>query len=288
MNRFGVCDWYMLTHGPSAIRQAAQLGCGSVQISDLGGMTRNYPLRDPRIREEYREAAERENIRLSALHCTGLYSTPGMQCAKGSARSEAAAAEFRLGLEVCRALDIPVITLASARDASCSNDEEFRNTARFLKDMTGPARDAGVEIAYEHFCPEDKLLWLFDYVGEGMRLAFDSQNAVRDGFGDPIEVIRRLGVEQFSFVHLKDTPADRKGCAPLGRGICRVGEQLRLILEAGYSGVFYEENNVFLPPLCYEGPGLDLAAADLAFVRQAILEWEQGQSPQKTAESRRH
>nr|MBQ6241225.1 sugar phosphate isomerase/epimerase [Lachnospiraceae bacterium] len=270
MNRLGLCDWYMLTPGTAAIHHAAKLGCGAVQISDLGGMTRNYPLRDPRIREEYLEAAAQENIALSALHASGLYSVPGMQCAQGSALRDAAAEEFKLGLDVCRAMDIPVITLVSVRESRCTNDEEFRNTAKFLKDMTALAKDAGVEIAYEHFCSTDQLVWLFDYVGEGMRLGFDSQNCVRDGFGDPIEVIRRLGAEQFSFVHLKDTPADRKGCAPLGKGICQVEEQLRLILEAGYDGDFVEENNVFLPPLCYGGMGLDLAAEDLDFVRRAI------------------
>ncbi len=270
MNRLGICDWYMLTPGTAAIRQAAKLGCGAIQITDLGGMTRNYPLRDPRIREEYREAAAEAGIRFSALHGSGLYSVPGMQCAEGSAAREAAEEEFKLGLEVCRALDIPALTLASVREARCTNDEEFRNTARFLKEMTGPAKDAGVEIAYEHFCPTDQLLWLFEYVGDGMRLAFDSQNCVRDGFGDPFDVIRGLGVEQFCFVHLKDTPADRKGCAPLGKGICRIEEQLRLILEAGYGGDFIEENNVYLPPLCYEGMGLDLAADDLDLVRRAI------------------
>ena len=273
MNRLGLCDWYMLTPGIAAIRHAAKLGCGAVQISDLGGMTRNYPLRDPRIREEYLEAAAQENVALSALHASGLYSVPGMQCAAGSGRHEAAVAEFKLGLAVCRAMDIPVITLVSVRESRCTNDEEFRNTAKFLKDMTALAKDAGVEIAYEHFCSTDQLVWLFDYVGEGMRLGFDSQNCVRDGFGDPIEVIRRLGPEQFSFVHLKDTPASRTGCALLGKGICRVEEQLQLILEAGYEGDFVEENNVFLPPLCYEGMGLDLAAEDLDFVRRAIRKY---------------
>lgn len=270
MNRLGVCDWYMLNPGIAAIRHAAKLGCGAVQISDLGGMTRNYPLRDPRIREEYREAADEAGIRLASLHCMGLYSVPGMQCVRGTAARDAAAEEFKLGLDVCRALEIPVITLVSVRESACTNAEEFRNTACFLKEMTALARDAGVEVAYEHFCTTDKLLWLFDYVGEGMRLGFDTQNGVRDGFCDPFEVIRRLGVEQFSFVHLKDTPADRRGCAPLGKGICRIEEQLQLILESGYTGDFFEENNVFLPPLCYEGPGLDLAADDLELVRRAV------------------
>ena len=78
-HQYGICEWYLATNGPSAIKTAAKLGFNGIQITDLGGSFLNFPLNDKRIQEMYLEEAAENDIRLHAFQSNGLNRVTGIR-----------------------------------------------------------------------------------------------------------------------------------------------------------------------------------------------------------------
>ena len=53
MKKIGITEWYVPLSGPSAISLCKELGIEGMQITDQGGPTRNYPLLDDKIKNQY-------------------------------------------------------------------------------------------------------------------------------------------------------------------------------------------------------------------------------------------
>jgi sugar phosphate isomerase/epimerase len=264
-NQYGICEWYLATNGPSAIRTAAKLGFDGIQITDLGGSQLSFPLNDRRIQQMYSEEATKYGIALHAFQSTGLTKQGGIRYPIDSPEGELGILNFKKGLEVCEALNITSYLVASFDNSCFKNDYEMENTIRMLALFTQLAKEKGVVIAYEAFCTTEKLLRILDRV-EGLKLCYDTLNPIRFGVGNPPEEIRQIGLERIDHVHVKDAPENMVGCWPLGEGDGKFFETMGVLKELGYSGWYVAENYFYQPPMSQLGAGWDLAKKDLSLL----------------------
>ena len=51
MKKVGVCEWCLPVWGPDSIGFAADIGFEGVQLTDLGGATKGFPMTNQKIRE---------------------------------------------------------------------------------------------------------------------------------------------------------------------------------------------------------------------------------------------
>ncbi|MDR3070939.1 MAG: sugar phosphate isomerase/epimerase [Propionibacteriaceae bacterium] len=266
-NRFGVCGWYLPGEGPAAITMAGKLGFEGIQILDLGGSAQNYPLNDPRIQELYLAAMDVSGVGIHAIQSAGIKYGGGLRFPMASPEGELAIDNFKKDLAVCEALAIPTFLVASFEVANFRNDYEMANTVKMLAYFVELAFDKGVRVAWEPFCPTDKVLGVLDQVGGGLKLCYDSLNPIRHGTANPPDELRQIGIERIDCVHVKDAPENLIGCCPLGKGVGKFHETMGVLKELGYSGWIMAENYFYLPPMSNFGDGWDLAAADLAMLR---------------------
>jgi sugar phosphate isomerase/epimerase len=272
-NCFGICEWYMGLSGPSAVRIASALGLDGIQLGDLGGAAQNFPLLDPFIQEQYLQAAAGGAV-LHSLHTFTLTREGGMRYPMNSAQGESAVHSFRQGLKACEALHIPVIMVASFDASHVRNDYDMENTGKMLKHFAQLSKDSGVQLTYEAAAVlTDRQLWLLDYVGEGLKLCYDTLNPLRNGSGDPQVEIPRFGIDRIDHIHVKDAPADMIGCCPVGEGAGRVSSTINLAKKLGYRGWYFLENYYYLPPMNQMGFGTDLMKKDLRALK-LMLEGE--------------
>jgi sugar phosphate isomerase/epimerase len=270
-NKFGVCEWYLATRGPSAIKTASLIGFDGVQISDIGGAAQNFPLNDERIQALYAEAVAEYGVEIVGFQGNvSMTQHGGVKYPMDSPRGAEALFNFKKGLEVCVALKIPTYLICSFAESNFSNAYEQKNTAAMLKKFVELASEEGVQIAYECFCPLEKLYAILDSVGPGLKLCYDTLNPIRFGNGNPPDEIRRLDVDLIDHIHVKDAPENLVGCWPLGQGAGKVEETIRALKEKDYRGWYFIENYFYLPPMNGLGKGWDLAANDLRYLKGAV------------------
>jgi sugar phosphate isomerase/epimerase len=270
-NKFGVCEWYLATSGPSAIQTASLLGFDGIQLSDIGGVTQNFPLNDERIQALYLEASAKYNVEIRGFQGNvSMTQHGGMKYPMDAPQGEAALFNFKKGLEVCVALGIPTYLICSFLASNFTNAYEQKNTAIMLKKFVELASEQGVQIAYEYFAPLEKLVEMLDFIGDGLKLCYDTLNPIRFGNGNPPDEIRKLGVEIIDNVHVKDAPENLVGCYPLGQGVGKVAESIGVLKEKGYAGWYFIENYFYLPPMNQLGKGWDLAVNDLRYLKDIV------------------
>jgi sugar phosphate isomerase/epimerase len=269
-NKIGICEWYLATSGPSSVKTAGLLGFDGIQLSDLGGLTRNFPMTDKRLQEQYLENAQECGIELQAYYSPSLTDQGGIKYPLNSSEGKDALYCFTKGLEVCVSLRIPTILVASYDKSNFRNDYEMKNTAEMLKLFVQLAQEKGVQVAYECFATTERLTWILEYVGNGLKICYDTLNPIRFGFSNPPDEIRRLGIDILDHIHVKDAPEDMVGSCTLGEGYGKFFETINVLNELGYDGWYMVENYFYLPPMNQFGQGLDLAIKDLEILRKAV------------------
>ncbi len=268
-NKYGVCEWYLATTGPSAIKTASLLGFEGIQISDLGGVNLNFPLNDERIQDLYLEASNEYGVKIQGFQGNvSITQHGGVKYPMDSAKGQEAIYNFKKGLDVCVALEIPTYLICSFLASNFINDYEQKNTAVMLKHFVELASEKGVQIAYECFAPLDKLFAILDYVGDGLKLCYDTLNPIRFGNGNPPDEVLKIGLDRIDHIHLKDAPENLVGCWPLGEGAGKVEETIGALKKIGYQGWYMAENYFYLPPMNELGKGWDLMKKDLEFMHR--------------------
>lgn len=267
-NSYGICEWYLALNGPSAVKLASQMGYDGIQLGDLGGARNNFPMLDKRIQEEYLETAYNNGIKLQALHTFTSTRDGGMQYPIESPEGEQAIISFKKAVRICTEMSIPTVMVASYGASNFHNEYEMKNTGAMLKLFSAIAQEQSIGLAYEGFAIIDKLLWIQDYVGSGLKFCYDTLNPIRFGTGDPLIEIPMIGIESIDHVHVKDAPVNMTGCCPLGEGNGGVEETINLLKKLGYKGWYVAENYYYLPPMSAMGHGIDLAKKDLATLKK--------------------
>ena len=266
-NKYAICEWYLSAKGLSAIKTAASMGYEGIQLSDLDGLTQNFPLTDIRLQEDYLEAASKYNITFQCLLAQSMIPQGGLKEPLSEPSGETAFLIFKKAIEVCVALNIKTCLVASFLNNQFKSDYEMKNTIDNLKLFVEYAENKGIQVVYEPFCTTEKTLHILDKI-PNLQLCYDTLNPLRFGYANPPDEIKRIGIERIDHVHVKDAPENMVGCWPLGEGSGLVAESISVLKELGYEGWYVEENYVYLSPMNSLGAGIDLAKKDLEFLQR--------------------
>ena len=269
-NKYGICEWCLPVNGPAAVEFAANLGFDGIQIGDLGGAGTGFPLLDPALQAMYRAVTERCGIAVHSLHTHALTREGGMRHPPGSTEGKAALAGFDKALEACNAMNIPTLMVASFAASNVTNDYDMENTAKALALYAEHAAARGVALVYEAVTSIDRIMWILDAAGPDVQVCYDTLNPIRFGTGDPARELERLDVTRINHVHVKDMPPDMAGCRFLGKGVGKFRETASILRAKGHSGWFFVENYYCLPPMNTLGSVSQLAAEDLARMRECL------------------
>ncbi|MDP2792285.1 MAG: sugar phosphate isomerase/epimerase family protein [Rectinemataceae bacterium] len=268
--RFGICEWTLPACGAAAVELAGLAGFEGIQLGDLGGSAKGYPLCDRRVQTEILEASAHTGVELQALHLHTLVREGGMIHPAGTQEGQSAMESIRRGVESCRALGIPVLMLTSGFACEIRDEEGFFAFSRMLNYACDIADDSGVRIVFESILGVPDILRMRRATGGRMRICYDTFNMIRFGRGNPLEDLARLESDDIDHFHLKDAPPDLKGCALLGRGCGCFDEVARRICETGFSGWLVSENYYAQPPLCEGGDPVKLARLDAEMMRASF------------------
>lgn len=246
MSKVGVCEWCMPVWGPSAVDFAADCGFEGVQITDLRGAFRGFPMNNRRIQEGYLEAVERTGIELGSMHLMAMSHSTGHVSPQHSPKNELARLSLAKGIECCRALGIDVINI-SGGDATAYKPEPdpelWNNLITFLTHAVKACADNGITVAYETSMDFSRLREILERV-PGLQLSYDIRNCnlIGSGFQIPLNAFERI-----DHIHVcDDSPDEKTGIlepALCGTGtVGKLAEGIALLRERGYDGWYYSES----------------------------------------------
>lgn len=111
-NKMAICEWCFPCLGRSALKLASDIGFEGIQLGDLGGASRRFPMNNREIQEEYLQASEEYGIELETLHLYTLTREGTMLYPFGTVQSDEAKLSIRNGVDACVAMKIPVLFLS--------------------------------------------------------------------------------------------------------------------------------------------------------------------------------
>lgn len=270
MNKIGVTEWYLPYSGPGAIRLCRKIGMDGIEIGDLGGHLRNYPLLNDAIKDEYREAMGDGCFQIYAYHAISLSRELGFKYDLNSDRGKEGARIFRTSVKICKEYGIPVVMLACYQNGKPENRYEVQRVIENLKEYVRIAEDQGVRVTLEAFSDLETVRRILEEAA-GVTLCYDLLNPIKFGFGEPTEEILMLDMDKIDHIHIKEAGQTLDHYCLLGTGIPDIQESIRLLKEKGYRGWFFLENHYNEPPLMYDGQGIEAMKKDAVYIK-TILE----------------
>lgn len=249
-NRMAICEWCFPTLGPSALRFASDIGFEGIQLGDLGGASRRFPMNEPLIQEAYLQASADYNVEMQTLHLYTLTREGTMLYPANTPQGEEARLSIRKGVDACVAMKIPVLFISSFFATFIRNDaHDFQNFADHMKYACAYAKDHGVRVVYESVLNIERFLRMLDYVGPDLKVLYDICNPYFHGSGVPVEEIRRFvsayGKDIIDQIHVKDRTADFQNWSLLGEGGAKIADTAQLLREIGWSGWLISETYYF-------------------------------------------
>lgn len=245
MSKVGVCEFCLPVWGPSSLDFAADCGFEGVQITDLRGVYRGFPLSNKFIRDGYLEAADRTGLEIDSLHLMALSHSTGMICPKHSPKNEMARLSLQKGIEACLAMGIKVLNLSGGDRTAMEpviDREIWDNLIDFMNLAVRSCAEHGIVVAYETSMDISRLNEFLERI-PGLTLNYDIENSVvcGTGFQIPLNV-----PDKIDHVHIKDGYLDLKTGikSPVitGTGTGNIGEAVRILKEKGYDGWYYSES----------------------------------------------
>lgn len=254
MSKVGVCEWCLPVWGPFAVDFAADCGFDGVQVTDLRGAFRGFPMTNPFIQAGYREASERTGVELASMHLMAMSHSTGHISPPHSPKNELARLSLKKGIESCLALGIRVINI-SGGDATAFapivDQEKWGNLIDFLNHAVRTCAERGIVAVYETSMGFARLKELLERV-PGLKLSYDIRNCsiLGTGFQIPMNAADRV-----DHVHVCDDILDEETglMSPAITGTGNTGklaEGIDLLKEKGYDGWYYSESkygNFVLP-----------------------------------------
>lgn len=246
MSKVGVCEWCLPVWGPSAVDFAADCGFEGLQITDLRGVYRGFPMTNPCIQEGYREAAARNGITLGSMHLMAMSHSTGHICPKNSPKNDLARLSLAKGIESCAALGINVINI-SGGDAIAYEPildrDKWENLIEFMNFAVWSCAERGITVAYETSMGMTLLSEFLKRVPD-LRLSYDIRNCNILGTGFQIPL---YAADKIDHVHICDDILDEETgvMRPVIAGTGNTGklaEGVQLLKEKGYDGWYYSES----------------------------------------------
>ena len=254
-NKFGICEWSMTVKGSEAIKIAAEAGFDGIQIGEAGGRLESFPLNDISVQQNYKEAAEKYNIKLHSLNLGSLLKEGTLNCPQNSNEGRFARESILRGIDACNALGIKTVVIT----ADPSNEAEIENAAGHIRFASEEAYKTDIEIAVESANPIEQILQILTMAGaekqgSNVKICMDILNPLRFNTGTPREQILIFGKEMISHFHMKDSlkslfDSGERGCVLLGTGDGEYQKSVGVIKKIGFEGWFITENYYYLPPM---------------------------------------
>jgi sugar phosphate isomerase/epimerase len=214
----GICDWNLGEMcDPEAIPQAREAGLDGIQVS-LGRNPDEIVLRDPAVRERYRDLGQQHDI---AFHSIAL----GLLNGNPLAEQPRAAVWVIDAIEAAVALGASNVLMAffgrgdlRFRDDNGDfvnepeggvsmyrlDDAKVTTVVEALRHIAPRAEDAGIVLGLENTITAQQNLEIMERVGsQSLWVYYDVGNSTGNGYDVPSE-LRMLGNDRICEVHLKD------------------------------------------------------------------------------------
>ena len=275
MNKVGICEWCLPVEGPFGLDFAKSVGFEGVQLGDLAGASKGYPMNNEFIQAGYKEAAARTGMVLHSIHLHTLVSEGGHIYPMDSPKGMAGTESIQKGIDACAALDIHCLNISAFFESYVRNDYDLKNLVDHLNFATSYGKDHDVIIVYEPGVSLDKVLEIMDRV-PGLTINYDLLNPLFSGRGDPAVEIPAIGAQRIDHVHIKDVRLDHLGRFTGGACFCgegggRLQESIQLLQSQGYDKWYLSEAN-YAATQSY-GIGSDLSSImqrDVAAIRKLL------------------
>lgn len=276
-NKMAICEWCFPGLGRSALKLASDIGFEGIQLGDLGGASRRFPMNDREIQEDYLQASAEYNIELETLHLYTLTREGTMLYPFGTTQSDEAKQSILNGIDACVAMKIPVLFISSFFATFIRNDaHDWKNFADHMRFACEHAKEKGVRVVYESVLNIERFLRMLDYVGQDLKVLYDICNPYFHGSGVPVEEIRRFvetyGKDVIDQIHVKDRMPDFQNWSLLGDGGAHIAETAKLIRDIGWSGWLVSETYYFEFDKKDPRNNFDLIRADLANMKK-VFNW---------------
>ena len=271
MKKVGVCEWCLPVWGPDSIGFAADIGFEGVQLTDLGGATKGFPMTNQKIREAYVEASQRTGVVLHSIHLHSLPRLGGMIFPLDSPKGEATKLALRNGIDSCEAMGISILNISVFLQSAIKNDYDFDNFIASIRYAVDYGKDHGVLVVYEPSVTLEQTLRILELVPE-IKINHDLLNRSKRGPEVEIPALVKL----IDHVHIKDARRDLfgfiSGPCLAGDGTGLVRESVQLLNELGYDNWYLSESD-YLKPKDY-GLGTEdiseVCRRDLARIRELL------------------
>lgn len=276
MNKVGVCEWCLPVEGPFSLDFAADTGFDGIQLGDLGGSQKGFPMTNAFIREGYKEAATRTGIYMHSMHLHTLVREAGHIYPMNSPKGETANLSIRNGIDSCEAMGIPCLNISAFFQSYVRDDYDLQNLIDHLNYACGYGKDHGIYVVYEPGVTLDLIQVILDKV-PGLTLNYDLLNPKYSGRGEPLEELAALGSAVIDHVHIKDCKRDTAGrfasSCFAGEGAGMLRESIHLLKRQGYDKWYLSESG-YLDPLAYGiGPDISLVCTtDCHAIRKLLQE----------------
>lgn len=257
----------MPVSGPAAVRLCKKLGLDGMQMTDLGGSERNYPLLDERVEELFLEELDGTDFTIYTLHPLEIARNPGIQFDIKSSIGQKTMEIYKKTVETCVRYHIPTIMLASFAGSKFQNRYELGQTIHTLNEYSKIAQADGVRLIYEGFSDTETMLRIYEETGN-VKLCYDLANPHLFGFSEPKKDIAAFGKERIDCIHVKDCSEEMNRTCLLGEGVADVAQSLKWMRHMGFDGWCFLETHYNERPLADIGHGLNALLADAAFVRE--------------------
>ncbi|TDB90711.1 sugar phosphate isomerase/epimerase [Actinomadura sp. KC216] len=163
-------------------------------------------------------------------------------------------AELRILMRRCHLLGTGLIRVMSYPNDGLDDAAWRAEVIRRMRILAGEAEQSGIVLVHENCAgwasrEAPRMLDMLDSVGSpALRLLFDIGNGVEHRY-DGHALLKEI-VGHVAHVHVKDAigPAASATYTLPGDGECRVADCLRLLLAAGYSGVWSVEPHLRVRP----------------------------------------
>lgn len=244
MNKVGVCEWCLPVWGPFSLDFAADCGFEGIQLTDLLGPYRGFPMTNKCIQEGYLAASKRTGVALASMHLMTLSHTTGHVQPMDSPKGQMAKLNLEKGIEGCTAMKIPVINVSGGNTGGIGSpiiQENWNNLIAFLNYAVKACADNGIKLAYETSLPIIYVNEMLERV-PGLTINYDIDNSTVVGTG--FEIPLNLTAEQIDHIHIKDSRFEngKKLSVITGTGTGNIAEGVRLLNKIGFEGWYFSEN----------------------------------------------
>lgn len=265
--KFGSCEWGLPITGPLAVTLAAELGYDGLQLADCGGAKMQYPLNNPRIQDAYLDAAAKGGVKFGSLHLRSVFQDNSIDEPAGTPLGELFYESVSKSIMAAVQMKIPEIMIA----AIIKEKNKTMNLVENLRKVCEKANENGIILTVETNQDNEGNFYLFNEVGSGMKLCFDSCNPYLYDNGNPREMLEEDMKKMpglISHYHFKDTRtedfhAGRPAPCFMGTGGSDLKTQAEMIKKSGYDGWIYDETYYFARPINDGGDFMKIAGENI-------------------------